>query len=152
MFIQVPIAVSPSVKKYIAHRHSVDPFVLSRTNAYGIFLHNCLVRLKEHPAVVYEKLNEKVYHDKLTLALSEDQFSRHGWFIHPKKQYDFNRMVEMMLDHEFQFFVDTAVNFGHKKIYQAFYDFREKFDLTEDDLTLKTMEKRYERYRKALSI
>jgi hypothetical protein len=152
MNIEISIAVSPAVKKYVAHKHDITPFVVSRTNSFGIFLHNCLSRMKQaYPAIVCKELNPAIYSEKLTLGLSEDLWSRHGWYIHPKKQYDFNRLAELMIDQDFYFFVDVQTQVCSAKFDHAFFDFRDIFHLSEDDLTLKTMQKRYERYRSRLN-
>jgi hypothetical protein len=157
--IEIDIAVHPAVKKYIAWHHDISPFVVSRNNYFGIFLQNSLVRFKNKPgrpdleakSKLKPLLNPEIYSDKLTLQISEDLWRRQGCFIHPKKQYDFNRMVEMIIERDMYFFMDVKTGIKGDRIYQSFYDFRDRFDLSEDDLSLKNMEKRYERYRKRLS-
>jgi hypothetical protein len=148
MDIEITIDVTPPVKKYIARKHNISPFVVSRENAFGLFLYNSLVKLKEQPRIA--PLDRTVYSQQLRLGLSEDLYRRQGWYIHPKKEYDFNRLVEMMMDNDLQLFMDTRAD-TDIKIYQSFYDFREKFDLTEDEWALKMMSKRYERYRKKIT-
>ncbi len=148
MNIEISIDVSPAVKKYIAHRHDIKPFVVSRTNYFGIFLHNCLARVKDE--IVAAPINPQVYTQKLMLGLSEDLYNRKGWYIHPKKQYDFNRLVELMIEQDFYYFVELQTQVARQTMDAAFYEFRDFFHFTEDDLTLKTMQKRYERYRAQL--
>jgi hypothetical protein len=155
MSIEIPIAVSPVVKKYIAHRHDITPFVVSRSNHYGIFLHNCLTRLKFHQdkaeQIACKDLNLNIYSEKLMLGLTEDLYSRKGYYIHPRKQYDFNRLVELIMNQDFYFCVDTLTQIKGMKMNEAFYHYRDIYHFTEDDLALKTMQKRYERYQNQLT-
>lgn len=151
MYIGIKIAVHPAVKKYIAYKHDVDPFVISRTNCFGIFLQNCIVRMHTIPKITCDQLNPEIYSEELSLGLSEDLYRRQGWYIHPKRVYDFNRMVQMMMEQDFLFWMDVNTNTLNNKIYDSFLAYREKYDFTEDDLTVKAMAKRYERHRKRLS-
>ena len=101
--------------------------------------------------LVCKDLNLSIYSEKLALGLSEDLYSRKGDYIHPKKQYDFNRLVELIMNQDFYFCIDVMTQIKGQKLKEAFYYFRDIYHLTEDDLTLKTMQKRYERYRNQLT-
>lgn len=147
----IDVAVTPAVKKYIAAKHCVDPFVLSRTNPFGLFLYNCLSRLKTRPSITIPELKPDIYTEQLDVLVSDDLWARRGWYIHPKKQYDFNRLVEMMIDQDFQFYVKVKTGIVGHTMYSSFLNFRDEFGMTEDDLAMKTMEKRYQRHRERLS-
>lgn len=151
MNIEIKIAVKPIVKKYLAGKVKTDPMILSKTNPYGIFLINCLVRLSGKARACLVGVDIEKYPEILKVVISEDMWQRIGWYLHPKKQVDFNNLIAKMLDDEFHYYMDIQTQELNQKIYPSFLRFREKFDFTEDDLPIKTMEKNYQRYRTALN-
>jgi hypothetical protein len=150
MTIEIKIAVKPVVKKYLSAKVKTNPMILSRTNIYGIFLYNCLVRVRWKVKACLIGVDTDKYPDILNVVISEDMWQRKGWYIHPQKQADFNNLIAKMLDDEFHYFMDIQTMELGQKIYSSFLKFREKFDLTEDDMPIKTMEKNYQRYRSRL--
>lgn len=155
MHIDIKIAVQPVVKAYLQKNFNVEPFELSQDNQYGIFLYNCLTHVKKvRKLTSVQKCFiptandlQSRYSEILTIRLTERTWRRKGSFIHPDMQTGFNRMVMFDLNDSLYLWVESRT--GDKKITlkQAFLEFREKFGLTEDNLPLKTMEKKYERYR-----
>lgn len=151
MNIEIKIAVKPVVKKYLAGKVKTDPMALSKTNPYGIFLYNCLVRLNGKVRACLVGVDTDKYPSVLKVKISEDMWQRKGWYLHPQKQVDFNNLIIKMLDDEFHYYMDVQTQLLGHKIYTSFLRFREKFDFTEDDMPIKTMEKNYERYRKSVT-
>jgi len=155
MTIEIKIAVKPVIKKYLAAKVKTDPMILSKTNAYGIFLYNCLVRITSSKVKLCLRDNGvdiDKYTEVINVKISEDMWRRVGWYVHPLKQADFNKFIAKMLDDEFHYFMDVQIQEMSHKIYPSFLKFREKFDFTEDDMPIKTMEKNYERYRCYLTV
>lgn len=158
MTIEIKIAVKPIIKKYLSFKIKTDPMVLSRTNAYGIFLSGCLVRL-----ITPEKtkggmnkfsllgIDTVKYPEVLKVVISEDVWRRKGWYVHPLKQADFNKFIEKILMDEFHYYVDVHTMDRGEQIYSTFLKFRKKFDFTEEDFPIKTMEQNYLRYRITLN-
>nr|WP_199083050.1 hypothetical protein [Pedobacter sp. ASV19] len=151
MIIEIKIAVKPIIKKYLSSKVKTDPMILSRTNAYGIFIYNCLVRMSGKGKASLVGVDTNKYPEVLKITVSEDMWRRKGWYMHPQKQIDFNKFIAKLLDDEFHYFMDLNTQVLGHKIYGSFLQFREKFDFTEDDLPIKTMEKNYERYRLGLT-
>ncbi|MBB2149159.1 hypothetical protein [Pedobacter gandavensis] len=151
MNIEIKIAVKPIVKKYLSAKVKTDPMILSKTNTYGIFLYNCLVRISGKVRACLVGVDTEKYPEILKVVISEDMWQRRGWYLHPQKQTDFNNLITKMLDNEFHYYMDIQTQELNQKIYPSFLRFREKFDFTEDDLPIKTMEKNYQRYRTSLS-
>jgi hypothetical protein len=154
MYIEIKIAVQPLVKAYLKKNYNIEPFDLKQDNQYGIFLHNCLspvkkvLTLKRSPIL---DINTEKYTEVLTLRLSERAWRRQGSFISAEKQRGFNKMVLLDLSEKLYLYVDSRTCSGQVTLTQAFLEFREKFDLQEENLTLKSMEKKYERYRSDLN-
>ncbi len=151
MKIQITIAVKPVIKKYLSSKVKTDPLILSKTHAYGIFLYHCLVRISDKNRPAYAEVDIEKYPESIKVVISEDMWRRKGWYIHSQKQADFNKFVAKILDEEFHYYMDIQTQDNHQKIYTSFLKFREKYDFTEDDMPIKTMEKNYERYRVELS-
>jgi len=151
MKIEITIAVKPVIKKYLSLKVNTTPLILSKTHAYGIFLYHCLVRISDKNRPAYSAVDTEKYPDSIKVVISEDMWRRKGWYIHSQKQADFNKFVAKMLDEEFHYYMDIQTQDNHQKIYTSFLKFREKYDFTEDDMPIKTMEKNYERYRLELS-
>lgn len=128
--------------------------VLSRTNPYGIFLSACLVRLigpqKTKDGIDKFSLigiDTLKYPEIIKVKISEDVWRRKGWYIHPLKQADFNKFIEKIFYDEFHYYVDVHTQDKKEQIYSTFMKFREKYDLTEEEFAVKTMEQNYLRYR-----
>lgn len=154
MYIEIKIAVQPLVKAYLRKNYCVEPFYLRQDNQYGIFLHNCLSPVKKvlstRQSVILD-INMAKYSEILTLRLSERAWSRQGSFISAEKQRGFNKMVLLDLSEKLYLYVDSRTYNSQVTLTEAFLEFRKKFDLQEENLTLKSMEKKYERYRSELN-
>ncbi|MNS86552.1 hypothetical protein D3C72_1204600 [compost metagenome] len=150
MHIVLKIAVKPQVKKYITYKHNTSPFVLTKNNKYGMFLRKCIVRLNDHKKESTVKLDSIVYSEELCIRISEDMWRRIGNYIHPQNQIDFNSFVEMDLQDEFFKHCDNAI-YNKIQIKRSIYDFLDKYDITEDELPFKTMEKQYYREKKKIN-
>lgn len=149
MHIEIRISLKPGLKKYLSARISTSPFTLCKTNSFGIFLFQCLVLrpdLKKNSVAV---IDLERYSETMTIRISDGIWKRKGWYINNQSILDFNKFVSDLMDRELYLFMDLKTKVGHQKIYSSFLAFREKYDLTEEDLPIKTMEKKYERYRKA---
>jgi len=156
-----PIAVKPFIKKYIGQQYPVDPFIITKTNRYGIFLFNCLS--KEGLKVVHreshqdsdaagkkkarsgsELIDVKVYSDVLKVSISENYWQKKGGWILPQNQLDFNKLVEY--DFHDEFFKYVSMRIGNKgSINKAILTFRDSFDISEDDLSFKTIQRAFQR-------
>ncbi len=152
MIVDIKICVLPEVKKFIQHRYPVHPFVLSKKNKYGIFLYHCLVKINSKVKESAFDMDMNKYSEVLTIRLSDDCWRRKGYYIHPQKQIDFNSFVSMEMDDAFYDHMDYYYKDQGRKIQHSIYEFRNKFKLTEDDVTLKCLEKKYERYRFGISV
>lgn len=147
MIVDIKICVLPEIKKFIGYRYQVNPFILSKKNKYGIFLYHCLVKINSKVKESAFDIDTKKYSEVLTIRLSDDMWRRKGYYIHPQKQIDFNSLVSMEMDDAFYYHMEYYFKVQGNKIQHSIFSFRDKFGLTEDDVTLKCLEKKYERYR-----
>jgi len=146
-YIDINIDVMPIVKLFLSKSFQTEPFYVCQDNQYGIFLYNCLASLKKSKKHTSLTMNKNKYSETLTLRIAEDTYVRRGHFIHPDKQTGFNRMVLFNMGDIFYHWIDNCLQVQGMTQRNAFLSFREKFGLTEDDISLKTLEKKYERYR-----
>ncbi|MDB5149207.1 MAG: hypothetical protein JWQ57_3227 [Mucilaginibacter sp.] len=145
------LPVRLAVKKFIARQYPVTPFLVSRNNPYGMFLYNSLAKLGAKQQPVPDNLNPSIYNSNIKLLLSEDLWRRKGWYINPAKKLDFNKFVEQQIDQAFYQYMDVSTAILHYRIYNSILAFREYYGFTEDDYSIKTLEKKFERYRNSLT-
>ena len=161
MIIEIKIAVLPVVKAFLGYRHSVDPFEVSRNSQYGIFLFNALSNLRPVEDVPIEtkkfadylrKIEDynKKYAEVLLLKMTDRTWIRQGLYISKQKQIDFNNLVLYNLDEDFCNWMSACSQFGGKQ-QDHFFNFREHYGLTENNFTLKCMEKKWQRHRTAIT-
>jgi hypothetical protein len=141
-----PVAIKPFIKKYIGHRLPVSPFTITKTNKYGIFLYNCLS--KPGPKMVRsidpEIIDLDEYSDTLEVSISENYWQKKGGCILSQKQLDFNKLIEY--DFHEEFFKYVSMRIGKKgSINSAIMSFRESFDICEDELSFKTIQRAFQR-------
>ncbi len=147
MTLDLKIEVTPLVKAFLRYKYPVAPFELYRNNQYGIFLFNALSHLQPVEGV---QVNKEKYTETLRLRTTERIWSKQGLFIHPQKVVDFNNLVLYNLDEDFCNWMDVCATMKQGKLQDYYFAFREHYGLNENLLTLKCMEKKYERHRKAL--
>lgn len=146
MHLILPVAVKPYVKKYIGSLYPVEPFVMSKNNEFGIYLINCLEKptLKKINRAKQEDIDRKVYSEILNVYVSENYWSKKGGFILPERQQDFNKFVGYLFHNQFYAYVKMRI--GKKgSINDAILEFRDSFDICEDELSFKTIQRAFQR-------
>jgi hypothetical protein len=147
----ISIAIKPYLKKYLANDFDVEPLVVGKTNQYTLFLFNSL-RSPEYLNLsrTYKALDPQVYSDTLKCMVCEDYWNRHGSVISEEHQFLFNKFVQYNFCEEFYRF--TRMRIGKKgSLNEALREFLNFYDLCEDDLPFKTIQKMYERRNARLS-
>lgn len=149
MIVTLPIAVSQEVKLYLSSKLSVDPFVLTRKNKFGLFLDNCIGRYNgEIDKLMDSKLDLSAYPETLQVQITESKFRLKGFYFSHEKQRDFNYFVIRVMYDDFYDYMMFHHQLNQEKVQQAIFDWREKRNLDEDVLSYKTLAKSYERHRK----
>jgi len=147
MQLIIPVAIKPYIKKFIGKEYQVEPFVLSTNNLYGIFLFNCLQ--KPSPKLIrsiddVDSMPVSVYNDTLKVMISENYWNKYGCIISPQKQYHFNKFVAYQFNEEFYKYVKNRI--GSKgSINKAIITFRDNYDISEDELSFKTIQRAFQR-------
>lgn len=149
MQLEIRVAVKPYVKKFIGASYAVNPFVLTTNNMYGIFLFHSL----EKPRLTVttradirpeETMDPAIYYEQLPVLISENFWNKKGCIIPADKQYHFNKFVSYQFYEEFYKYVQNRL--GPKgSINQAILNFREVYDISEDELSFKTIQRAFQR-------
>lgn len=134
------------LKKYLASYHPVDPFMLTEKNRFGtLLISNLRFKTKAEKEILERPNIHKHYLNAiLEIGIPEHYWVGYGPVITSIGQHRFNNQL---LD-EFQ---DRLVEFvlpGLKRkgdLNMMLLTFREKFDIIEDELSLKTLQKIWER-------
>lgn len=150
MQLEIRVAVKPYVKKFIGASYAVDPFVLTTNNMYGIFLFHSLEKPKltiaeDTPAIDEdEKLDESIYYGNLPVLISENFWNKKGCIIPAGKQYHFNKFVTYQFHEEFYKYVQNRLGPKGSRN-SAIKKFLQLYDISEDELSFKTIQRAYER-------
>jgi hypothetical protein len=142
-----PVAIKPFLKRYLAYHCLVNPqFELTEKNRFGSYLINCL-RFKTQ--VDPETLEYSLGGTPVTMYVSIPEYYERNFGIIISKRHQM-RFNKFLLDE----FHDRLVSYVHPQltgrkgeIKMALLNFRLKYDISEDDLPYKTLEKMYERER-----
>ena|ERR1700754_503119 len=140
------VAVKPFVKKYIAQEYSVDPFVLTTTNKYGIFLYHCLSKPEKNVLRLVESnpVDMSLFTDTLEVMVTEGRWLNKGCIFTPESQMHFNKFVSYDFHQEFFKYVKNRVG-AKGSINKAILSFREMNGLSEDDLPFRTIQRAFQR-------
>lgn len=161
------IMIQAYLKKYLEYHHSTDPFLLTEKNRFGSYLISKLrfkAKAEEEnnpplrkakrkgvpvPAPVQRperslNIHKRYMNAVLDIAIPEHYWICYGSVITPRGQERFNNFL---LD-EFQDRMVDFVSPGVKRkgdLNMMLLTFREKYDISEDELSLKTLQKMWER-------
>jgi hypothetical protein len=142
----IPVAVKPFVKKYIGQDYPVDPFVLSTTNKYGMFLYHCISQPEKKPLhlVNTQTIDETIYTDIMNVKLTDKRKREIGCIMTPESVVHFNKFVQQDFNEEFYKYVKHRI--GPKgTIYRAIMNFRAIYEISEDEYPYRTMERAFQR-------
>jgi len=151
MILVLPVAIKPHLKSYLANKCAIEPhLVLSHKNKYSSFLLNSL-RSKSLMLTDAEnryKIGDKP--DKIMVSIPEFYEKNFGITISIAHQYWFNKFLQEDFIDQMMFCIGPWVTGKKGEIKPRLLAFREKYDITEDDLPFKTLEKMWERNRHRL--
>jgi hypothetical protein len=143
----IKVAVRPFIKKYLAGlNYATDPFVLSTTNKYGLFVYHCLEkpRLKVLDEIEEHPLDKRIYSDVLRITVSEKYWEERGPIMSVQSEWHFNKFVLQDFNDEFYNYVRNRI--GPKgTINKAIRSFLDMYDISEDDLSFKTIQRAFQR-------
>ena len=135
----------------MAHYVKIDPhFVLTEKNRFGIFLINSLRHKKEQEDLPHNYSIPNTV--KLKIAIPEHYERNMGFIISERHQYRFNNyLYEEFVERMIERIIEN--NTGAKgDIRKNLLLFREKYQISEDELGYKTMEKIWERKNKTVKL
>lgn len=152
MQLIISIAIKPYLKKYLAKDFPVEPFVIDRMNAYSLFLYNCLESYRQLSAEVEKpyQIDKKIFRSELKTAIGEMYWNTKGDSISEANQFFFNKFVSYNFNEELYRYLRMRIT-TKGSLNKAIFGFLEYYELSEDDLALKTVQKIYERRHKRLS-
>lgn len=143
------VSVRPFLKKYLGKHHQVEPFVVTTENAYGLLLYYALERPKlklvvDTPVEEEFILDKKIYSDTLLVKIGENYWNHRGCIISAQSQLHFNKFVLQNFNDEFYKFVKHRI--GPKgTINRAIREFVDMYDISEDDLSFRTIQRAFQR-------
>jgi hypothetical protein len=140
------VAVRPFLKKYLGKHYEVEPFVVSTENAYGMLLYYSLERplrlVTDEPEKVV--IDKNLYCDTLNVKIGENYWNHRGNTISEQSQLHFNKFVLHNFNEEFYKYVKHRI--GPKgSINNAIRNFLEMYDISEDDLSFRTIQRAFQR-------
>lgn len=150
IFIQT-IPVKSYLLKYLTYYQPTDPFVLTEKNRFGIFILNSLrfTHIERGNKYTIQGATKP-----MKVKIKEHYERSFGLNISPWHQYHFNAMLLDEFHEKMLYYVHA--NYTGKKgdIKRALLDFCDKYEIYEDDLPYRTLEKMWERerYRVNLSV
>ncbi|MGJ1366296.1 hypothetical protein [Sphingobacterium spiritivorum] len=150
MIVHRPIYLTPANRLFLSSKFDPDQFILSRRNKYGMFLYLMLGRFdpqkdgRRDAKVCLEK-----YPDKLTLMISESKYLARGMYISNTNMIYFNQFVKGEMMEEFFQYMDLNFKLNRFPLKRSILTWMTKSNLHEDVISLRTLEKAYERYRTA---
>lgn len=141
IFIQT-ILVKSYLLKYLSYYHPTKPFVLSEKNRYGLFILNSL---KHTEVIRTNRYTVQGRTEPMKISIKEHYERSFGINISAWHQYQFNALLldefhDRMLD-----FVSYRLTGRKGEIKAALHEFCDKYNISEDDLPFKTIEKMWER-------
>jgi hypothetical protein len=145
MIFVLPVAIKPFLRNYLSHYCEIEPtLTVSHKNRYTSFLINCL---KPKTQIVAE---DKKYTlgsnpNRLMLAIPEHYERNYGINIGIRQQYWFNQFLQEDFIHQMLTTIAPSLTGRKGELKAELLKFREKYDISEDDLPFKTLEKMWER-------
>lgn len=147
-----PVAIKPFLKNYMAHYCEIEPsFLITQNNRFASYLVNCL-RHKTSLETMTKKYQIAENLDKLMIQIPEYYSTHHGINISFKHQYWFNKFLQDDFQEKMLTTIVPHLTGKKGEIKKALFKFREKYNITEDDLPFKTIEKMWERNRNRLHL
>lgn len=147
MLIEYPLTIKTYLYKYIAYYNKVEPyFIASEKNRYGLYL---LTQLKSKKEAVYlsaVKQNDRLY-TRLKIAISEYDQTHYGCILGLKQQLDFEKIIKDEFEERFVEYVQENMTSKKGSIHSSILKFRDRYQISEDELAFKTLQKRWERKR-----
>jgi hypothetical protein len=147
-YFTAKVAVRPFLKKYLGKHHQVEPFVISTENAYGMLLYSFLERpklkiVRDVPDEDFA-IDKKIYSETLLVKIGEKYWNHRGCVLSPQSQLHFNKFVLQNFNEEFYKYVKHRI--GPKgTINKSIRDFVDMYDITEDDLSFRTIQRAFQR-------
>ena len=142
MNITLHIPIKPYALKYLKV-HLGDDYKISKNDAFGIYLENILRRPQEDARYCHFM---KKYTGDFEVFLSKKNWLSDGFRLSPKGIVDFNSFVENIIKAELHSFIDFSRSLKIRQA-KAVELFREKYNITEEDIAFDSFKKSYRRYR-----
>lgn len=141
IFIQ-SISVKSYLLKYLSYYHDTDPFILTEKNRFGIFILNSL---RFTPIVRGNKYTIQGHTKTMRVKIKEHYERSFGINISDWHQYQFNALLLDEFHEKMLEYVKDRYSGKKGDIKSALKEFCTKYDITEDDLPFRTLEKMWER-------
>jgi len=145
MIFVLPVSIKPFLRNYLAHYCDIEPhLLLSYKNRYSSFLITCL---KQKTQIFVEDKKYTLGDNLVQLMVSvpEHYERNYGINIGVKHQYWFNKFVQEDFIHQMLTTITPSLTGRKGELKAQLLKFRERYNITEDDLPFKTLEKMWER-------
>lgn len=144
MILFYPILVKPYLVKYIQFYNPVDEyFKLTDRSKIASVLISYLERKRKYIYIKPENIDPSLVPFKIAVPwLYQNKF---GCYISYDNQMRFNDYLRKDFQEKMCEYVLNRKKPNQPNIYKSLLSFREKFDITEDELKFKTMQKWWER-------
>ena len=147
-----PLAIKPFLKCYMAYYCEIEPvFVITQNNRFASFLVNSL-RHKTGLEIPTKEYAIASSVDRIMIMIPEHYSHNYGINISFKHQFWFNKFLQD--DFIDKMLATISPNLTGKKgdIRKALFKFRDKYNITEDDLPIRSLEKMWERNRERVPL
>lgn len=153
MIFQHPVAIKPYLKNYLARYCKIDPvLVISNKNRFASYLLVALRHKTVLPGLDSRDYNLDACSEKILVSIPELYERNFGIIIGAKQQYWFNKFIQEDFQDRMLTYVVPKLTGKKNEIKPALMKFREMYNITEDDLPIRTMEKMWERNRERIPI
>jgi len=140
--IKITLPIKSYLKKYLAFSLEVDPYTLSTTDHFGPWLLN----LFTHTVYSWDPASSDVYNDCMDIVIPAF-FSRSNRFtIEPKTVLRINDYLDKQLDEEMNRYLFRIRSLPQQQIKTHILQFRNDYEITEDELSYDALKKRHQRW------
>lgn len=144
------IYIQAYLKKYLAYYQPVDPFLLTEKNRFGAILISNLSFRKKADKEKLPRGYNRYMNTPLDIEIPEHYWIGYGSIITPRGMQRFNHfLLDEFQDRLVEFVAPGLKRKGDLAI--MLLTFREKFEISEDELPYTTLKKSWEREKHRLT-
>ena len=147
MLIETPLTIKTYLYKYLGYYVKVEPnFVVSDKNRFGIYIRTQLKSKKEAVFLSAPRQDDS-FCTPLKIAIPEDDQAHYGYILGHKQQIAIEKIIKDEFQERFVEYVLENQTDKKGSIHPSILRFRDRYQISEDELNFKTMLKWWERKR-----